>query len=393
MERNSIVEKELRVGVIGLGIGKFHLKGWLGLASQGVKLAAVADLDATKMQVVSEAFSEAGLPTPAVEGFFYPDYRPMLAEAKLDAVSIAVPNFLHEAVAIAAFDAGCHVLLEKPLAHDLESGKRIVQAWKKSGKLGMAQLNNNYTPLYAMVKELVDKGRLGRLQTVKSWWTRRNGIPFWGMWFTNKERSGGGPGIDLMPHLLGWALGVMDWPDVKWVTANTSSQTEPESPGYGPYGGGMRNPNGICDVESRLSMRALLANNVALDVDVAWAMHTDLERMGFELVGNKGTIKVERVWPINDGDDAKAIDTMTLYATKTIAGFPVTLNTTVNPDVDPTARDPFMGRTKTQPVLLQCIREGGTPATDITRLLRIQEIIDAAYRSAAKSGDPVQAGQ
>jgi hypothetical protein len=193
-----------------------------------------------------------------------------------------------------------------------------------------------------------------------------------------------------MPHLLGWLLGVMGWPRTQWLSASTFSKAEPGAPGYGPYGGGAADPGGIFDVERRIQVYGQLQNGVTLNLDAAWAMHTDMERMGFRLVGSKGTLLIERVWPINDGDDAKAVDTATYFTTREIGGAPWTFNENVNPDTDPSTRDAFMGRTKTMPEMLSAIRAGRSPKTSVDHLLVIQEVIDAAYRSAEAQGEPVQ---
>jgi predicted dehydrogenase len=387
----SASKDTVKAGIIGYGgIGKFHLQGWLALKAAGVEVTAVCDADPGKWSVVEGVYADAGIPVPDPKGYLFLDMKDFIAKSGVDVVSICLPNFLHEPAAVACFDAGMHVLLEKPAANTLAGAKSILAAWQKSGKVGAAQLNNNFTPLYELAADLVASGAFGEVQTVDGWWTRRNGIPFYGDWFGIREKSGGGPGIDLMPHLLGWLLGVMDWPKTTWLSARTFDKAEPGAPGYGPYGGGRKNPGGVFNVERRIQVYSQLENGVTMNVDAAWAMHTDLERMGFRLTGSKATLHVERVWPINDGDDAKAIDTATLYTTKAKGGRPWTLDRQFNPDTDPSTQDPFMGRTKTQPDVLECIRTGKTPKTSIKNLVAIQEVIDAAYRSAEKQGKPVE---
>jgi predicted dehydrogenase len=387
----ATTDNAVKVGVIGYGgIGKFHLKGWLALHGRGVNIVGVCDADPSKWTVVEEAYAEAGIPAPEKAGFLYTGFADFIDRCGATAVSIALPNFLHESVAISCFGAGMDVLLEKPAANTLEGAKNIACAWKRSGRLGMAQLNNNYTPTYELAEDIYRSGAFGDLQTADGWWTRRNGIPFYGQWFGIKEKSGGGPGIDLAPHLLGWLLGIMGWPKPAWLSARTFDKAEPESPGYGPYGGGKYDPNGKFDVERRIQIYSQLDNGVTLNVNAAWAMHTDVERMGFRLVGSRGTLAVERVWPINDGDDAKAVDTIRFFTTKTRGGKHWTTDKVFNTDMDPATRDPFMGRTKTQPEMLDCLRTGRAPRTGLDHLLAIQEIIDASYVSAAERGEPIR---
>lgn len=385
------INGQIKVGVIGYGgIGKFHLKGWLALREQGVNIVGVCDADPAKWSVVQEAYSDAGLPVPAQEDILYTDCEDFVNRSGATAVSIALPNFLHEPVAVSCFRAGMNVLLEKPAANTLAGARNIVSACRRSGRLGMAQLNNNYTPTYELAEDITKSGAFGELQTADGWWIRRNGIPFYGQWFGIKEKSGGGPGIDLAPHLLGWLLGIMGWPKPEWVSARTYDKAEADAPGYGPYGGGKYDSKGKFDVERRIQVYSHLDNGVTLNVNAAWAMHTDQERMGFRLVGSKGTLVVERVWPVNDGDDAKAVDTITFYTTKTRADRPWTSNEAFNPDTDPSTRDAFMGRTKTQPEMLDCLRTGRTPRTTLDHLLAVQEIIEASYASARDSGAPTQ---
>jgi predicted dehydrogenase len=73
-----------------------------------------------------------------------------------------------------------------------------------------------------------------------------------------------------------------------------------------------------------------------------------------------------------------------------MGGRPWTVNESVNPDTDPSTRDAFMGRTKTMPEMLAAIRSGRSPKTSVEHLLSIQEVIDAAYRSADSGGEPVR---
>lgn len=372
---------EFRVGVVGLGIGDKHFTGYGNLKDQGVVIAALCDNVPAKLDEYIGYAKERYGQTPVG----YEDYNKMFSGANLDAVSICVPNFLHKPVALAAFNAGCNVILEKPMANTLADAKEIHAAWKKAGTVGVAALNNNYTPGWKLVNSLIEAGEIGNISRIRGWWVRREGVPFDGFWFTNKELSGGGPGIDLMPHVLGCAMGWLKWPAVSHVWAQTSSDLAGNTT-RGPYGGGKFNPNGISNVEKAITARVGAENGVIIDLDAAWGSHIDVERMGFEVIGSRGTFKMERVWPINDGDDTKAIDTWEGYTSRPAGeGEWITANVVFNPDKHPRWSDPWMGRLFTQPELLKCVREGKTPHTSLDNLLQIQQIIDAAYRSASQN--------
>ena len=112
----------LRVGVIGLGFfGSRHARVYMD--HPAAELIGVADLDPTRRAEI------AG--TTGAEGFA--DYRQLLALPELQAVSICLPDRLHEEAAIAAADAGKAILLEKPFAHTAAAARRIIAAVEQSG--------------------------------------------------------------------------------------------------------------------------------------------------------------------------------------------------------------------------------------------------------------------
>ena len=91
----------INVGVIGLGMGQYHLKGYG--ASPQARILGIADIDQSRLSACAETYgvSEA-----------FTDYRELLSLPELDAVSIAVPNYLPVELAVEALEAGKHVLVE-----------------------------------------------------------------------------------------------------------------------------------------------------------------------------------------------------------------------------------------------------------------------------------------
>ena len=133
----------------------------------------------------------------------YRDYQDLLANEDIEAVSIAVPNFLHKPVAIAALEAGKHVLIEKPLARNEAEGQAMVEAAEKAGKLLAVSFQRRTRHDVQLMREAVQSRSLGRVYYSKAFWMRRIGIPGWGSCFTSKEAAGGGPLIDLEGRVLG----------------------------------------------------------------------------------------------------------------------------------------------------------------------------------------------
>jgi predicted dehydrogenase len=111
----------------------------------------------------------------------YKDYRQLLANKSIDAVYIMTPEHLHHDMAIAALKAGKHVYVEKPLAHTIEEGWDIIDAWKKSGKVCQVGTQNRSSSLYKQAKEWVQKGMIGDCHYVRAFWYRNSAAdnPAW----------------------------------------------------------------------------------------------------------------------------------------------------------------------------------------------------------------------
>ncbi len=138
--------RQLNAAVIGLGFGANHARVLHELP--GVRLAAVCDRDPDRL---ARAGAGRDLHT-------YTDHRQMLEAERLDAVVIAVPARLHEIVATDAVAAGCGVLVEKPLAPSLDSGRRIVAAARQAGVPLMPGHIERFNPA---VQELLRRVRAG----------------------------------------------------------------------------------------------------------------------------------------------------------------------------------------------------------------------------------------
>ncbi|TVY09676.1 Gfo/Idh/MocA family protein [Paenibacillus cremeus] len=98
----------------------------------------------------------------------YADYKELLAKEKVDAVSVCTPNALHAAVAIAAANAGAHVLVEKPMAGSAEEGRAMIEAASRNGVYLMVGHNQRLMPPHVKAKEILDSGKLGRVLTFRT---------------------------------------------------------------------------------------------------------------------------------------------------------------------------------------------------------------------------------
>jgi predicted dehydrogenase len=194
----------LRIGIIGTGgIADAHINGYLAFR-EDCEIVALADVVPGKAAQKAEGF---GL-TDAVA---YDDPFAMVADARLDLVSVATPPSTHAALAVAALDAGVHVLVEKPMAPSLEECDAMIAAQQRSGKLLSVVAQNRFRDDLATLKAVVDSGLLGSISHVRvdsAWW---RGLPYYDLWWRGTwEKEGGGSTLNHAIHhidLLLWLLG------------------------------------------------------------------------------------------------------------------------------------------------------------------------------------------
>lgn len=142
-----------RFGVIGAGLwGSFHCKTLAALP--GAELVAVCDQDPQRAEQLRAQF---GLHRALT------DYRALLADPTLDAVTVATPDFAHAEIVLAAIAAGKHVMSEKPLATTVAEAEAIVDAAARGGVKVMVDFHNRVNPAVHALREAVQGGEVGAL--------------------------------------------------------------------------------------------------------------------------------------------------------------------------------------------------------------------------------------
>jgi predicted dehydrogenase len=196
--------KPIGIGIIGSGgiAQGAHLPAYKALAEENVRVIAVADVRRETAEQAAKKFE-----VPHV----FEDYRDLLRRDDIDAVSVCTPNFMHKQPAIDAMEAGKHVLVEKPLAINAAEGREMVEAARRTGRKLQAGLNNRFGSAQQALKRFIEAGELGDIYYARSQALRRRGIPSWGV-FTQKDKQGGGPLIDIGVHILDLTLWLMGHP-------------------------------------------------------------------------------------------------------------------------------------------------------------------------------------
>jgi predicted dehydrogenase len=196
----------MRVAVLGLGfMGCTHARAIRAIS--GAELAAVACHNERRLAGdLSDLQGNLGgsQTTLDLEGVArYRRAEDAIADPAVEAVDICLPTDLHESMAIAALEAGKHVLVEKPMALDGAAADRMITAAIRQGRLLMVAHVLRFMPAYRMTAETVRSGRIGAVRAAL--FRRRCGTPAWSQWLADPARSGGGV-FDLLIHDLDFCV-------------------------------------------------------------------------------------------------------------------------------------------------------------------------------------------
>ena len=343
--------KKLRVGVIGLGMGRAHIQGWQ--EHPQVEVVALADPDAARLALVGDEFAVAGR---------YANAEAMLAAEPLDVVSVCTPNKFHKQLTLAALAAGCHVLCEKPMAMDADEGREMLEAAKDAGKRLMINFSYRFSAASRGLKAQVDAGLFGDIYFGRSVWHRRRGMPGFGGWFGTKALAGGGPLIDLGVHRLDLALWLMGYPKPTWVMGSS----------YNAIASPLAEKAGkTFDVEDLAAGFIRFENGATLVLEASWAANIQEEElMETRLLGTKAGLLQKNL----DGGY-----TFDAHVFTEVNGAPVDMHLCPPTKLAPSAMFDYA----------EAILTGQPHPADGEQGLVVMQILDALYASA-RSGAPVQ---
>jgi predicted dehydrogenase len=323
----------LRVGVIGAGWpGERHAEGYL-LSGTG-QVLAVSDLEAGRRAAFARQFD-----VPRT----YADYNELLADPQIEAVSVALPNFLHAPVTIAALEAGKHVLCEKPPAVTLAQAREMAATAERQGLVLAFALQRRFNPATEALRERLAEGTLGEVYHARAVWTRTWGVPPGvGGWFTDPARAGGGALIDIGIHVIDMAWFLMGCPQV----ATASGQV------YNKY------PTQTQTDDSAFAL-IRFADGRSLQVEASWVLAQEEDHMGVHLYGTAGgaglddnTLSIYTV-----GEQGRVRTSMTLRG-----GQPAFTAQAAN--------------------FVRAVRGEQAPRTPATHGVQLMALLDAIYRSA-----------
>ena len=268
--------KKIRLAFIGCGgIAETHLKV-LQEHFPEVEVVAGVDPSADRCKVMEEQFK-----IPRV----YSDWNKMLKEVAPDAVDICTPNGMHMQPSVDASNAGCHVIVEKPMAMNARECEAMIAAAAKAKRKLAAGFQFRYHPTTQFLVRARDEGQFGNILFVKCQALRRRGIPNWGV-FGRKDLQGGGPMIDIGVHVLEMAHFVMGEPRPIAASGNTWTYL-----GNRPSEVVSQWPNWdykTYTVEDLAIGQIRFENGAILQIEASFAAHIEKDVWNFTLMGDKG---------------------------------------------------------------------------------------------------------
>lgn len=166
----------IRIGIVGTGgMANAHANAFKKI--KGVKLVAACDVDEKRVRDFAERH---GIQKT------YLDYRELLADPTVDAVTNVTPDAMHCAVAVATCAAGKHILSEKPIATSMPEARKMIAAAKKAGVINMVNFSYRNSSALHAAAEVVRSGKIGRVMHVESSYLQCwLGHAVWGDWRKN----------------------------------------------------------------------------------------------------------------------------------------------------------------------------------------------------------------
>ena len=272
--------KRLKVGIIGLGsISPFHIDSYK--ACPRAEIVAVCDKSESWLEFVK---NKHGIPKA------YTDYKELLKDSEIEAVSLCLPTYMHAEGTIAALEAGKHVLCEKPMAANARDAKKMHEAAVKSGKKLMISQNMRFDQITQTLHERAESGFFGDIYFARIAWRRplgmmpgpedirENGEKINRNWFNEKDFCGGVL-RDLGSHLIDLTMFITGFPKLASADARAYRKFFPEE-----YKAG----NFICDSEDMATAHIKFENGLTVQLEVSFGSFIEEQIILTEIYGTKG---------------------------------------------------------------------------------------------------------
>lgn len=272
--------KTIRYAVIGWGfMGRTHAQAARGVPLYYKDLDFRPELSAVcsrRQSSVDDALSAFDFKKSTL------DWHDIINDPEIDAVSICTPNAMHEEIAIEALKAGKHVYVDKPLADNYESAKRIAEAAAQSKGKSMIVFNDRFFPSTLRAKQIAEEGKLGEITGFSCRYLHSGSLDAnkpagW------KQLAEGGVLNDLAVHALDLITWMIGWPKAVFCATNRLYDRRPLP------GGGIAEGAQIAEDHAVMTLR--MPNGAIGTVEASKIATGSNDEMFLEITGTKGAIR------------------------------------------------------------------------------------------------------
>jgi len=254
----------VRVAILGCGLiaQREHIPAYV--KSEDAQITVFASRDLSKAERLKNEYG-ANAATD--------DWKEAILRDDVDVVDICLPNYLHAPAAIAAAEAGKHIIVEKPIARTIAEADAMIEAANKNGVKLMVAHSLRFAPPAEEAQRLVSEGFIGEVNAVRALLNHAGPIEYWGAtdtWFFELTKSGGGALLDLGIHVADL---------VQWVVGAPASSVSAMVVNSGRFG----------DVEDMGMATIRFSNDVLGFIQASWNYRPKNEA-NLVVYGDKGTL-------------------------------------------------------------------------------------------------------
>ncbi|MDR0731871.1 MAG: Gfo/Idh/MocA family oxidoreductase [Treponema sp.] len=265
--------KKLKIGIVGTGgIAHAHMKPYVSF--EDVEITGACDIVPGKARKFLDDYDLKNVPA-------FDNCHDLIKNVQLDGVSVCTYNTTHAECAIAALEAGIHVLCEKPMSFTIQEAADMVKASRKAGKILTIGFQPRYDYMRRKVDDIIGSGALGKVYYIQSGGGRRRGIP--AGTFVDKAKAGYGCLGDIGCYSIDECLHAVHYPKPLTVSAIATNYFG-KNPKYWPGAD-------TFDVDDFSVALVRLEGDITYVFKQSWAMHAD--SLGDTLwLGTEGAIKL-----------------------------------------------------------------------------------------------------
>jgi predicted dehydrogenase len=276
---------KMKVAVIGCGTiaHHAHIPGYM--ANPDAQIKYFCDIDKAKAEAAVLKYGCG----EAVE-----DYRVILSDPEVEAVSICTPNHVHASIAIDCMKAGKNVLCEKPAARTYAEALEMQKVQHETGKVLNIGVVNRFNTSVNMIRDMIQAGELGELYHVYVSFRAHRSIPGLGGAFTTKAIAGGGALIDWGVHYLDIVMYCSGDPQPKTVSGQAYSKLGRDMKNYAyvDMWAGPPDYSGTYDVDDFVT-GLIRTEGPTVSLNGAWAQNIGVNETYIDFLGDKAGIRLQ----------------------------------------------------------------------------------------------------